>query len=217
LADYEELTGMWQEFDLTIIGADATESPECGTRLQEEGIVKRFLTELAREVGGLDALESLDATPLPDEPFDASTLAEDIVARVEEVLALVDDFADRSFGVEFRTACRRFLTRVATADPAIFRRKSRVETTAAAVAWTVGRPNDLVAAGGSAMTTMDLMAHFGLKGSVSQRAQVLIAALPSGSYDEHGPELGSPDLLVSSKRAQLIEVRDLTITGRLFT
>jgi hypothetical protein len=217
LMDYEELTGMWDEFDLGAIGADAGGSPAGlagpGT---DDGVVNRFLFQLAREVGGLDALASLDDTPLPDEPFDASTVPDDIVPRVDEVRLLVDDFADRSFGVEFRTACRRFLARVAAGDPEIFRRKSRAATTAAAIAWTVGRPNDLVAAGGAAMAAKDLMAHFGLKGSVSQRAQVLVNALPTGSYDAHGPELGTPDLLVSSKRAQLIGVRELAVSGHLF-
>lgn len=231
LADYEDLTEMWDSLGLRIIGeeGDGAEvhtsvrtsahtsgySPHGRLPTAEEA-TKRVVAHAAQQVGGPAALEALDDTPLPDEPFDAAALPEDIRERVDEVRLLVDDFADRSFGVEFRTACRRYLARVAAADPQIFRRAGRADTAAAAVAWTIGRANRLVAHGGRSMAAQDLMAHFGLKGSPSQRAQVLLNALETGSYDEYGPRLGTPDLLVSSTRAGLIETRDLAASGRLF-
>ncbi|MGN6752926.1 MAG: DUF6398 domain-containing protein [Intrasporangium sp.] len=222
LIDYDNLTGGLGDFEINVIGADPGEAANQGSgrlslTITDQEVIDRLLADAARKVGGPDELQSLDDTPLPDEPFDASQLPEDIRDRVEQVRRLVDDFADRSFGVEFRTACRRYLARVAAAEPGVFRRAGRAETAAAAVVWTIGRANHLVARGGSSMTAQDLLAHFGLKGSVSQRAHVLMRGLPSASYDEHGPNLGTPDLLVSSMRAELIDLRDRAATGRMFT
>lgn len=51
------------------------------------------------------------------------------------------------------------------------------------------------------------MHHFGLAGSVSQRAETLMraAGLPYRSYEV---SLGSPECLVSSRRRWIIEQRD---------
>jgi hypothetical protein len=223
LIDYDDLTGGLADFDINVIGTDTVDSLAMLNRrpldsLTDAQATERIVADAASEVGGREVLDALDDSPLPDEPFDASQLPEDIRDRVEEVRALVDDFADRSFGVEFRTACRRYLAVVAAAQPAVFRRAGRAETAAAAVAWTIGRANNLVATGGpSAMTAQDLLAHFGLKGSVSQRAHILLRGLPTASNQEPGVKLGTPDLLVSSKRAELIDLRERAATGRMFT
>ena len=83
------------------------------------------LCELAAEVGGDDVLEALDDSPLPDEPFDWTGIAEDIAPRVREVLAMVDRCCDDLLDVEYRTACRRLLARAAVGDPKVFRRKAK--------------------------------------------------------------------------------------------
>src|SRR6478736_3940510 len=80
------------------------------------------LCELAVEVGGDDVLEALDDSPLPDEPFDWTGIAEDIAPRVREVLEMVDRCCHDLLGVEYRTACRRVLARAAVGDPKAFRR-----------------------------------------------------------------------------------------------
>ena len=233
LIAYDELTDGLADFGISVIGDDSGADQASGTgltvsadrtmpgrdpaRLSDEELVESIIASAASQVGGRDVLDALDVTPLPDEPFDGARLPDDIRERVEHIAGLVDDFADRSFGVEFRTACRRYLARVAAADPVIFRRNARDETAAAAVAWTIGRANHLVARGGSSMESQDLLGHFGVKGSVSQRAQVLLKALPGTAYDAYGPKLGTPDLLVSSMRAELIDLRERAATGRMFT
>ena len=119
-----------------------------------------MLDTLRRAVGGEDALDKLDAVPLPDEPFAWAPIPADIHARVTEVLRLVDRCCDELLDVEYRTACRRYLGRAAAADPEIFRRRSRAETAAAAICWGIGKANDLF---NGVMLVKDLMAHFGIE------------------------------------------------------
>ena len=60
-----------------------------------------------------------------------------------EVLERVDDCCTALLDLEYRTAARRLLAALATADPDIFRRRARADTAAAAVCWIVGRANGL--------------------------------------------------------------------------
>ena len=167
-----------------------------------------MLDSLLAAVGGEQALDALDEHPLPDEAFDVNALPADIRGRVAEILALSDQCCDGMFDVEVRTACRRFLARVATGNPEVFRRQARPEVTAAAVCWIVGKANLLFSQSGGGVYVKDLMAHFGLKGSVSQRAQNLLdAAGVEGSYFNE-MRLGSRDFLVSRRRREIIERRE---------
>jgi hypothetical protein len=147
---------------------------------------------------------------------DLTEVPEDIRPTVEEVSRLVDVFADQHLGVEFRTAARRFLARAAVADPVIFRRAGRTDTAAAAVAWAVGRGNQLVGARGAELSVQDLIDHFEVKATPSSRAQVFVKAVEGAWIDTSGPHLGSPDLLVSSRRAHLVAVRDRVAAGTFF-
>ena len=58
---------------------------------------------------------------------------EEAPITLTQLCELVDGCCDALFDVEFRTASRRFLARVAAADPDIFRRKSAARSAAAAV------------------------------------------------------------------------------------
>lgn len=172
-----------------------------------------FLDHYAREVGGIDPLDRLETTPLPDEAFAWSGIAEGITERVAEVLELTDRCCDELLGIEYRTAARRVLARVASGDPAVFRRKSRVETAAAAVLWIVGKANGLFESypgrdWGPSIQVGELTTYFGLgKTSVSQRAATMLRAggFPDDTYVVH---LGSPDYLIAVRRRWLIERRD---------
>jgi Domain of unknown function (DUF6398) len=177
---------------------------------EPENLEELALDYLARDVGGCDQLDRLDATPLPDEPFEWSGIPDDVSARVAEVLALIDRCGTQLLDVEYRTASRRVLARVASGDPAVFRRKARVETAAAAVVWIVGKANGLFEGGPGRIHSRvgDLMDHFGLgKGSVSQRAATLLRA---GGFpdDTYTVQLGSPDFLTADRRQWLIEQGD---------
>jgi Domain of unknown function (DUF6398) len=167
------------------------------------------LDQLAREVGGRDQLDRLDATPLPDEPFEWAGIPDDVSAYVAEVLALTDRCCSELLDVEYRTASRRVLARVAAGDPAQFRRKARVETAAAAVVWIVGKANGLfrTGPGGIHIRVTDLMDHFELKGSVSQRAGTMLRA-GGFSDDTYLVQLGSPDFLIAHRRQWVIRERD---------
>lgn len=168
-----------------------------------------MLHALAEEAGGQEALDALDDRPLPDEEFDWDAIPADIHARVQEVLTSCDRACDELFDRETRTACRRLLARAAAGDPAVFRRRARSETAAAAIVWLIGKANHLFTPYAGHLMVKDVMAHFGLhQSSVSQRASSLLKAAglspPFGGY----VFLGSTDYLVSARRRRIIERRD---------
>ncbi len=174
-------------------------------------IGEMLLGSLDRKVGGRLALQNLDAQPLPDEPFEYSGIAEDIRPVVQEVLDACDRCADELLDVEHRTAMRRFLSRAAVGDPAIFRRKASPVRAAAAVAWVICRANDTVGTS-SSPAVQDLLAWFGVKGSVSQRAEPLLRANGVDPHRLYGwMELGAPDLLTSSHRTNIMANRDRSL------
>jgi len=161
-----------------------------------------------RVVGGRSALMNLEASPLPDEPFEWAGIPADVRARVTEVLERCDRCADELLDAEHRTAMRRFLGRAAAADPAIFRRAGKADRAAAAVAWVVARANQTVGYLGG-LESQELLAWFGVSGSVSQRAAVFLRANGVDPHRLYGSmNLGAPDLLVSARRRDLIEQRD---------
>jgi hypothetical protein len=91
-------------------------------------------------------------------------------------------------------------------DPTLFRRQARTDQTAAAVCWVIGKANDAFTADG--LLVKDLLAHFALDGSVSQRATTLLKA---GGFptDTYGAVItASPDHLVSKRRRRIVELRD---------
>lgn len=184
---------------------------EESTRLESLSVEEYMLEVAANAVGGHDVLDQLDVSPLPDEEFDWSGLPDDIRDRVSEVLILVDECSTAVFDSEFRTANRRLLARIAVGDPQIFRRKSAARTAAAAVCWIIGQANESFSRNG--MFVKDLMAHFGLSGSISQRAEVFLRAVrvewPDGPSD-----LGTLDFLVAARRESLVRARDY-YRGRL--
>ncbi|MDQ6909597.1 MAG: DUF6398 domain-containing protein [Actinomycetota bacterium] len=167
-----------------------------------------MIDTLRRAVGGDAALDELDDRPLPDEEISWDGIPVDIRPTVAEVSALCDRCCAELLDTEYRSACRRFLSVVASGDPAVFRRRARPDTAAAAVCWTVGKANELFSPAGGGMRVKDLMAHFGLhQGGVSQRASTLLRAGGFSTEHYHGVDLGKPELLVSSRRRSIIERR----------
>lgn len=167
------------------------------------------LESLARQVGGAEQLDQLNTVPLPDEPFDWSGIPDDVAPRVAEVLELADGCCDALLDVEYRTVARRVLARVASTGPAVFRRKARADTAAAAVVWIAGKANgqcELVA-GPLRLRSADIVRHFDIKSSPSQRAEVMLRAgdFPGRHYDV---ELGSADYLTAERRQEIIRRRD---------
>jgi hypothetical protein len=185
-----------------------------GALLETERVKGRSDSEwtleyLARDVGGMDALMALDDVPLPDEEFDWVGIEEGIRPAARAILEECDGCADALFDVEHRTAMRRFLARAARNDPKVFDRKGSPVRGAAAVAWVISTGNRTAGVWSAEMTTKDLLAHFGITGSVSDRAGTLMraAGIPTG-YATSSIELGDTGLLVSARRRKLIESRD---------
>jgi Domain of unknown function (DUF6398) len=179
--------------------------PPPGT--EPPSLSEMMLDTLRRAAGGEDALDKLDTAPLPDEPFTWDPIPDDIHERVSEVLRLVDRCCDELLDVEYRTACRRYLSRAAAADPEIFRRRGRAETAAAAICWGIGKANDLF---GGKIRVKDLLGHFGIgQGSVSQRSAPLLSAIGVDPHHQYGEmNLGSPDYLTSVRRKRILAHRD---------
>ena len=170
-----------------------------------------FMRALLLEAAGSDiSLAALDDRPLPDEEFRWAGVEPDVHDRVAEVLALADRCCEELLDIEHRTACRRLLARVASGDPAVFRRRASPVTAAAAICWIVGKDNDLFQPGRGGILVKDLMSHFGLaQGGVSQRAETLLKAAGfDPSARRWDLRLGVPELLVSTRRRRLIELRD---------
>lgn len=167
------------------------------------------LEYLGRDVGGVDALMALDEKPLPDEEFDWTGIAGEIRPAVGAILEHCDGCADAALDIEHRTAMRRFLARAARNDPKVFARKGSPVRGAAAVAWVIATGNRTAGSWSAGMTTKDLLAHFGITGSVSDRAGTLMRAGGlSGRHAVSSIELGDPALLVSTRRRSLIQSRD---------
>jgi hypothetical protein len=168
-----------------------------------------MLEGLDRTVGGRMQLMALDDVPLPDEAFEWAGVAQDIRPVLLEVLDACDRVAADLLDIEHRTAMRRFLSRAAVGDPAAFRRKASPLRAAAAVAWVVCRANDTVGGYGSGLSVQDLLASFGVTGSVSQRAEPLLRANGVDPHRLYGAMyLGAPDLLTSRTRASILARRD---------
>jgi hypothetical protein len=174
------------------------------------GAGQYLLDGLAEEVGGQDALDSLDGTPLPDEEFGWDEVPADVRERVGEVLAACDRCCDDLLGAEYRTACRRLLARAAPGLSGMLRKTAKPEAIAAAVCWVIGKGNQRLGQGIGELRVKDLMGYFSLsQSSVSERGyQIMHAAgiKPASTYP--AVRLRSPSLLVSARRRRIIELRD---------
>jgi hypothetical protein len=174
------------------------------------GAGQYLLDALAEEVGGQDALDSLDGTPLPDEEFGWDQVPADVRERVGEVLAACDRCCDELLGAEYRTACRRLLARAAPGLSSMLRKTAKPEVIAAAVCWAIGKGNQRFGQGTGELRVKDLMNYFSLsQSSVSERGyQIMHAAgiKPASTYP--AVRLRSPSLLVSARRRPIIELRD---------
>jgi hypothetical protein len=167
-----------------------------------------MLQRLYPAVGGAQALDELDAAPLPDEPFDRSRVPPEARERAAEVLVLVDQCCLGLLDRELRTAARRLLARIAENDPQTLRR-GRADTTAAAICWIAAKANDLFDHGG--LTVKQLLDWFGVSANTpSQRGRALLRVIGIEATDyAYGPlDLGSPEYLTATRRAALIEARD---------
>ena len=203
---------------LTAVGALDPESPwdlDDDEPFDPALYAEMMLDWLQRTVGGKSLLAELNPDPLPDEDFVWDGIPDDIRPAIGEILALCDRCCDELLDVEYRTACRRFLATAARGDPGVFRRRARADKAAAAVCWIIGKANGLFQLYGLGMYVKDLAAYFGVTGA-SQRANVFLKAAGVAAPHDYAPHLyplwdgavGRPDLLVSKRRSDLVDMRD---------
>ncbi len=157
---------------------------------------------LIEAVGDADALWRLEVKPLPDEPFDWTAVQPEDEAFVAEVLALSDHCCDEAFDVEFRTAARRILARVARNDPRPLRRHRHAARCAASLVFLVGSANGDFGRGGRLPSSL-LWRWFGVgdwRGPLAhtlRRAAGLELEDRYGGWDDPMQSLGDPALLHS--------------------
>ncbi len=195
---------------LTLIGRPRRQGPEA--LMERMGLLdampdeEYFIGVLAEQVGGREQLDTLHGEPLPDEELDLNGLPNDVHDRVLAIAELCDGCCDDLFDRECRTAVRRLIHDVAAGDPQIFRRRGRNETAAAALCWLVGRTNTVMDHG--RVQSQQLMAHFGLTGSASQRAEPMRQAIGLPAYYVGRSDLGSGRYLTGETRRELMIRRD---------
>jgi hypothetical protein len=180
---------------------------------------------LADQVGGIDALEDLDAEPIPDEPFSWMGVHESHRAVVEDVLSAIDAaFAtplSSPIDVEYRTITRRLLARVADRDPSTLLGTTGPRI-AAALTWIAMSGNEDLKKG-STLTTQDLWKVFGVT-NCSDRGRTLHRALDffAPDHEWEWPYRRRSDVLLSDarylhsrNRASLVRQRDELIAAIL--
>ncbi|MGK2948828.1 MAG: DUF6398 domain-containing protein [Acidimicrobiales bacterium] len=168
------------------------------------------LAELVAATGSVEALRHLAVESLPsDEPFAWDSVPTVAAEALAPVVELVDDLCERFFDAELRTVARRFIARLAGADPSLFTRRSRLENTAAALVWAVATANDAFAT--HDVLVKDLTAELGISGTPSQRAETFLRALPRARRGFQVVGLGSTDLLTATGRAAVVARRDRSV------
>jgi hypothetical protein len=171
---------------------------------------QHFLDQLVEEVGGQDALDSLDDTSLPEEELAWDRVPADLRDRVAEILAACDRCSDDLLGAEYKTACRRLLARAVPGLSGMLTTTTRPEVIAAAVCWVIGKGNQRLGQGTGELRVKDLMSYFDLsQSSVSARGYQIMRAggiVRASAYP--AVRLGTPSLLVSARRRRIIELRD---------
>jgi hypothetical protein len=182
-------------------------------RLEREGRRDSLLASLIARVGDADALATLDAVPIPDEPFNWSVVEPADHAFVSEVVALSDRYCDATLDVEFRTITRRLIARVARRDPRPFRRSRDAARCAAAFVWLAGGASGEFGGRGPRAVHL-LWKWFGVssasdRGYALRRAAGLEPSWIDNGYWSDEMTLGDVSLLHSGFRARLLARRDL--------
>jgi hypothetical protein len=207
-----------------IVRDDLTSDSDLGQSIlrraiNQENTWGEMVRDLAGRVGGLVALESLGADPLPDEAFDLGVVQATDQLLVAQIVALIDDHCDRMHDVEYRTIARRLLARVLANDSQPLRRSSRPDRFAAGIMHAVLAGNGRIGRLPDQLRPSDVAACFGTS-SASDRARTLVAAAHFDPlWEGHSMycyrdqlRLPLPELLHSSTRKKLLVERQLVIT-----
>lgn len=186
------------------------------------------LVWLERIAGGADQLADLDDDPLQPEEgeLDLSPLTWDLETRLRRILERIDEFAPTLIGPEGAIVARRLAGRAVLAQPRLLGAREKDGITVGQVIHAAGKGNDLVGPH-KLVLVKEIQAVTGLTSSPAQRSRAFADAVSGEGLEwpRHlrytaGPEvyvLGSPDLLVSAFRRQLIRTRDHALRLRAVT
>jgi hypothetical protein len=202
LASIERFTPAYHE-ELELVRRDPVYM--ASLRLMEAPDRDAYAREIVSNTVGAEAVDTFDAEPLPDEPFRWEGIPEAARPRVQDILALADRCCEVLFEIEYRTAVRRMLARIATRDHSVLLR-GEVDTAAAALCWIVAHANHSIGPY-DRVRTMDLTAWFDREGwSPSQRAYTLLeAAGIDVAMFKQWKTVQTPDLLVARVRQWLLD------------
>lgn len=175
---------------------------------------------LACVCGGPDAVAALDDAPLDDDHIDLPPDLPDLRwrHRLESAAELVDSVTAALFDAEVGYACRHALLAVWAAEPEVVLGAPSVAQLVGGICWAVGKANGLYGPRG-VRTQASVQEALGLRQAISTQGRRIELALrglaPSAPRPYFWPTipdllpLGRPDLLTSSTRRQLVQVREL--------
>jgi hypothetical protein len=165
----------------------------------------------AAAVGGLDALEQLDAEPLPADPLCMDVFGATQRALLHEVEVLLGA-PTMLYDSEYVVIAHRILERIAVNQPGLLDRVT-ADRLAAAVMWLVLRGNGVLHQRRDGLSASEVWAHFGVS-NASDRGRSMYRHLGLQWTDEWSrwgrrtdTWLCDPTLLHSSARRTLIEER----------
>ena len=151
-------------------------------------LLEQRVTEL---VGGREAYEKLDTTPLPDVPMPWEGIDGVAVAPVTETLELLDRWSAEFFDVEVRTIARQVLAAVLRNDRSVFNRSPRPDALAAGILsflmeHLAGRMNadERRALGWSVATKKELAERTGISPStMAARTNTITGVMTRSGFD----------------------------------
>jgi hypothetical protein len=188
----------------------------------------RALHWLDSVCGGRDAVLALDTAPLSDDDLELpGGLPADHRQRLDSCATLLDATARQFFDQEAGVALQRALLRLYERAPGVVSETRSASLLTLGIVWAVGHANGLLYPRG-AVTEKELKPYLNATQSGSTIGCKVLAAL-AGPFDWRAVErpwsyggqsrdlepLGHVDLLVSSVRRQLLEVRDRALATQL--
>lgn len=165
---------------------------------------EQVLDGLREAVG--DALDTLDDTPLPDEPLNLARISSGLHHTLTEIADLTDRCCADLLDSEHATACRRLLRDIA-ARADVFRR-GRPDTAAAGIVWIIAKANHTFNQRPGGLTAKAVGDWFGLGSNAAQRAPTLLQALAVPEQRYRDVRLRSPRYLTAARRRAIIDTRD---------
>lgn len=167
----------------------------------------------AAAVGGIDALEGLDAEPLPADPLCWDLVPPSEHEVVKAILTLIGEEQFLLYDGEHVVIARRILERIAMNEPELLH-KAPTDRLAASVIWLVLRGNGEVHQRRGGVTANRIWGHFGVP-SCTDRGRAMLRALGLPGVADwvsawHGrPDewLRDPGLLHSASRRTLLDER----------